>query len=122
MSRAVGIELRVEQDGLFCSTSGSLVECHQGHLSAKLRRSEQNSLNPSCKGKVYFFSPRPLISLACFSRASSVRGGSPDLWWKSEKAGDNADEISRDPSAGCRVPMYRLAETRERLDFEEYFP
>ena len=43
MSRAVGIELRVEQDGLFGSTSESLTERHQDQLSAKRTRSEQET-------------------------------------------------------------------------------
>ncbi len=34
-------------------------------------------LNFSWQGTLYFFSPPLLISFACFSRASSVRGGSP---------------------------------------------
>ena len=34
-------------------------------------------LNSSWQGTLYFFSPPLLISFACFSRASSVRGGSP---------------------------------------------
>ncbi len=34
-------------------------------------------LNFSWQGTLYFFSPPLLISFACFSRVSSVRGGSP---------------------------------------------
>ena len=74
MSRAVGIELRVEQDRLsekLDRTSLGTVGCQTYTERAR------KSLNPSCQGKLYFFSPPPPISFACFSSASSVRGGSP---------------------------------------------
>ena len=47
--------------------------------AARLAYAERakKSFNPACQGKLYLFSPTPPISLAPFSRASSVRGGSP---------------------------------------------